>query len=216
MTRFSPLMCVVVCGFLASACVPKRAQTPQPQPASAAAASTDLVVLLPDPGTTRAGRAIVSNPHGRVELAEAGAGARISSGAAPEPTTLDEGDIQRLFGDALASLPPAPQHFVLYFRFESEELTDESRRLVQDVLKAVKRRSEPDVTAIGHTDTTGTPASNIELGLRRAKAVQTMLVDAGLASASIAVTSHGEGELLVRTADGVLEARNRRVEITVR
>jgi len=66
MTRFSPLMCVVVCGFLASACVPKRAQTPQPQPASAAAASTDLVVLLPDPGTTRAGRAIVSNPHGRV------------------------------------------------------------------------------------------------------------------------------------------------------
>jgi len=216
MTRFSPLTCVVVCGFLASACVPKRAQTPQPQPASAAAASTDLVVLLPDPGTTRAGRAIVSNPHGRVELAEAGAGARISSGAAPEPTTLDEGDIQRLFGDALASLPPAPQHFVLYFRFESEELTDESRRLVQDVLKAVKQRSEPDVTAIGHTDTTGTPASNIELGLRRAKAVQTMLVDAGLASASIAVTSHGEGELLVRTADGVLEARNRRVEITVR
>ena len=216
MTRFSPLMCVVVCGFLASACVPKRAQTPQPQPASAAAASTDLVVLLPDPGTTRAGRAIVSNPHGRVELAEAGAGARISSGAAPEPTTLDEGDIQRLFGAALASLPPAPQHFVLYFRFESEELTDESRRLVQDVLKAVKRRSEPDVTAIGHTDTTGTPASNIELGLRRAKAVQTMLVDAGLASASIAVTSHGEGELLVRTADGFLEARNRRVEITVR
>ena len=216
MSRFSPLTCVVVCGFLASACVPKRAQTPQPQPASAAAASTDLVVLLPDPGTTRAGRAIVSNPHGRVELAEAGAGARISSGAAPEPTTLDEGDIQRLFGDALASLPPAPQHFVLYFRFESEELTDESRRLVQDVLKAVKQRSEPDVTAIGHTDTTGTPASNIELGLRRAKAVQTMLVDAGLASASIAVTSHGEGELLVRTADGVLEARNRRVEITVR
>jgi outer membrane protein OmpA-like peptidoglycan-associated protein len=215
MTRPSPLMCVVVCGFVASACVPKRAQTPQPQPASTAA-STDLVVLLPDPGTTTAGRAIVSNPHGRVELAKAGAGARISPGAAPEPTTLDEGDIQRLFGDALASLPPAPQHFVLYFRFESEELTDESRRLVQDVLKAVKQRSEPDVTAIGHTDTTGTPASNIELGLRRAKAVQAMLVDAGLASASIAVTSHGEGELLVRTADGVLEARNRRVEITVR
>ena len=158
----------------------------------------------------------MSNPHGRVELAEAGAGARISSGAAPEPTTLDEADIQRLFGDALASLPPAPQHFVLYFRFESEELTDESRRLVQDVLKAVKRRPEPDVTAIGHTDTTGTPASNIELGLRRAKAVRAMLVDAGLASASIAVTSHGEAELLVRTADGVFEARNRRVEITVR
>ena len=213
MTRFSPLMCVVVCGFLASACVPKRARTPQP---ASTAASTDLVVLLPDPGTATAGRAIVSNPYGRLELAEAGAAARISHGSAPESTTLDEEEIQRLFGDALASLPPAPQHFVLYFRFESEELTDESRRVVQDVLKAVKQRPEPDVTAIGHTDTTGTPATNIELGLRRAKAVQALLADAGLASASIAVTSHGETELLVRTADGVFEARNRRVEITVR
>ena len=32
-----------------------------------------------------------------------------------------------MFGDALDGLPPAPRHFILYFRFESEELTDESR-----------------------------------------------------------------------------------------
>jgi outer membrane protein OmpA-like peptidoglycan-associated protein len=32
----------------------------------------------------------------------------------------------------------------------------------------------------------------------------------------VAVESHGEGALLVRTADGVFEPRNRRVEITVR
>jgi peptidoglycan-associated lipoprotein len=209
MTRLSPLMCVVACGLVSSACVPKRARTPQP-------ASADLIVLLPDPGTTHVGRAIVSNPHGQVDLAEAGAGARIAPGAAPERTTLDEAEVQRRFGAALASLPPAPQHFVLYFRFDSEELTDESRRLVLDVLKAVKQRPEPDVTAIGHTDTTGTPASNIELGLRRANAVRTMLVDAGLAGSSVAVTSHGEAALLVRTADGVIEPRNRRVEITVR
>jgi len=41
-------------------------------------------------------------------------------------------------------------------------------------------------------------------------------VDAGLPASSIAVRSHGEGALLVRTADGVFEPRNRRVEITVR
>jgi outer membrane protein OmpA-like peptidoglycan-associated protein len=209
MTRPSPLMCVVACAIVASACVPKRARTPQPAPA-------DLIVLLPDPGTTHVGRAIVSNPHGQLELTEAGAGARIVAGAAPEPTRLDDADVQRRFADALASLPPAPQRFVLYFRFDSEELTDESRRLMQDVVRAVKQRPEPDVTAIGHTDTMGTPASNIELGLRRATAVRTLLVDAGLAAASVAVTSHGEAELLVRTADGVFEPRNRRVEVTVR
>jgi outer membrane protein OmpA-like peptidoglycan-associated protein len=209
MTRPSPLLCVVVCAVVASACVPKRAQVPQP-------AQADLVVLLPDPGTNAVGRAIVSNSHGAANLAAAGDAARLVAGAAPERTTMDEAAVKRVFGDALASLPPPPAHFVLYFRFDSEALTDESRLLVQDVLKVVKQRPEPDVTAIGHTDTMGTPASNIELGLRRARAVRTMLVDAGLASTSIAVTSHGEADLLVRTADGVFEPRNRRVEITVR
>jgi len=193
----------------ASGCVPKRAQTPQP-------ASSALVVLLPDPGTSTAGNAAVSNDKGRVELAEAGAAASVSPGAARRAMTVQQEEVQRIFGDALGSLPASPQHFVLYFRFDSEELTDESRRLVQDVLMAVKLRPDPEVVAIGHTDTTGTPVKNVELGLRRANTVRLLLVDAGLPAAAVAVRSHGEGALLVRTADGVFEARNRRVEITVR
>jgi outer membrane protein OmpA-like peptidoglycan-associated protein len=205
----------VVLPFLAIAlaaagCVPKkRAQTPQP-------ASSSLIVLLPDPGTTTAGRAYVSNDKGRVDLDEAGAAVSVAAGEAPKAVPLESDDVRRRFGDALASLPAAPQHFVLYFRFDSEELTDESRRLVEDVLKAVKQRPDPEVIAIGHTDTTGTPVKNVELGLRRANAVRMLLVDAGLKAAAVAVTSHGEGALLVRTADGVFEPRNRRVEITVR
>jgi outer membrane protein OmpA-like peptidoglycan-associated protein len=191
-------------------CVPKKsAQTPQPAP-------SELVVLLPDAGTGTTGRAAVSNDKGRVELAEAGAGVSVSPGEAPKAFTMPQDEVQRIFGDALASLPPSPQHFVLYFRFDSEELTDESRRLVQDVLKVVTQRTDPEVVAIGHTDTTGTPVKNVELGLRRANAVRVLLVDAGLRAAAVAVRSHGEGALLVRTADGVFEPRNRRVEITVR
>ncbi len=201
-----PLIALVLA---AAGCVPKKAQTPLP-------ASSNLIVLLPDPGKTTVGRAVVSNDKGTVELSEAGAAATVSPGAAPKATALAQSDVQRIFGDALASLPPLPQHFVLYFRFDSEELTDESRRLVQEVLSVVKQRPDPEVVAIGHTDTTGTPVSNVELGLRRANAVRTILVDAGLRAGSIAVRSHGEGALLVRTADGVFEARNRRVEITVR
>jgi outer membrane protein OmpA-like peptidoglycan-associated protein len=193
----------------AAGCVPKKAQTPQP-------ASSNLIVLLPDAGKTTAGRAVVSNDKGTVDLSEALAAVRVTPGEAPKSAALTQADVQRIFGDALASLPPLPQHFVLYFRFDSEELTDESRRLVQEVLSVVKQRPDPEVVAIGHTDTTGTPNSNVELGLRRANAVRTILVDAGLPAAAIAVRSHGEGALLVRTADGVFEPRNRRVEITVR
>ena len=194
-------------------CVPKKnAKTPQPAPASSSA----LVVLLPDRGTTTAGRAEVSNGKGHVELAEAQAGVTVAPGEAPKPMTMPQEDVQRIFGDALASLPPAPEHFVLYFRFDSEELTDESRRLVQDVLKVVKQRLDPEVVAIGHTDTTGTRAKNVELGLRRALTVRTLLVDAGLPASAVAMRSHGEGALLVQTSDNVFEPRNRRVEITVR
>jgi outer membrane protein OmpA-like peptidoglycan-associated protein len=193
----------------AAGCVPKRAQTPQP-------ATPNLVVLLPDPGKTTTGRAVVSNDRGSVDLNHANDAVTVVAGQAPKALTLPDGDVKRIFGDALASLPPMPQHFILYFRFDSEELTDDSRRLVQDVLAVVKQRPDPEVVAIGHTDTTGTAVKNVELGLRRANTVRALLVDAGLPESSIAVRSHGEGALLVRTADNVFEPRNRRVEITVR
>jgi outer membrane protein OmpA-like peptidoglycan-associated protein len=208
MIRVSPPLGVLAIGLAMLACVPKHAKTTAGVP--------DLVVLLPDPGKTTAGRAVVSNDHGNLDLASPLAAARITAGAAPEAATIDADEVQRIFGDALSSLPPPPKHFTLYFRFDSEELTDESRRLVQDVLKAVKQRPEPDVLAIGHTDTTGSPAKNVELGLRRANTVRALLIKAGLAPTSIAVTSHGEAELLIPTANGVFEPRNRRVEITVR
>jgi outer membrane protein OmpA-like peptidoglycan-associated protein len=74
----------------------------------------------------------------------------------------------------------------------------------------------PDVVVVGHTDTMGTLAANAELGMRRATMVRNMLIDAGLDATTIEVTSHGEGDLLVRTPDETPEPRNRRVEISVK
>jgi outer membrane protein OmpA-like peptidoglycan-associated protein len=47
-------------------------------------------------------------------------------------------------------------------------------------------------------------------------AIRSLLVDAGVAAALIEATSHGETDLLIKTADEVFEPRNRRVEVTVR
>jgi outer membrane protein OmpA-like peptidoglycan-associated protein len=176
------------------------------------------VVLLPDPGNeATVGRAVVSNQAGSVDLTAA----RESTTAAPNQapaavTVLSEADVTRLFGDVLATLPPAPAQFILYFRFESDDLTAESQALVPMVLDAVRNRPFPDVAVIGHTDTTGTAASNVELGLRRANAIRALLIRAGVSADLIAATSHGETDLLIKTADQVAEPRNRRVEITVR
>jgi outer membrane protein OmpA-like peptidoglycan-associated protein len=129
---------------------------------------------------------------------------------------MADAEVRRLFGDALAALPPPAQYFTLNFRFDSEVLTEESRALVPDILRAIGARPVPDVVVVGHTDTTGVSAMNFDLGLKRADTVRDLLVEAGLAASSIEVVSLGESDLLVPTADEVAEPRNRRVEIAVR
>ena len=193
------------------ACGPK---TVKPAPEHRA---ETLTVLLPDSETNAVGRASVTNSAGKTDLkAERESTVAIVGQAPSAATVMDAGDVQRIFGDALSALPPAPTHFMLFYKFDSDELTDESRALVPRILQSVKERPYPDVLIIGHTDTTGTATSNYTLGLRRATAVRTMLVDAGLDASFVEATSHGEADLLVQTADNVREPRNRRVEITVR
>ena len=176
----------------------------------------DVVVLLPDSEGT-VGRATVSNQAGKVDLTLARGATKIAANKAPGAVTvMSESDVRKLFGDVVATLPPPPKHFILFYRFDSEELNDGSKALVQEVLKAVKERKVADVIVLGHTDTMGTRSSNFDLGLRRANSVRALLVKTGLDPSVIDVLSHGEAELLIPTADGVVESRNRRVEITVR
>jgi outer membrane protein OmpA-like peptidoglycan-associated protein len=207
-SRVAVLMAILVASGLVSACAARGAGGVGP--------GQVLVVLLPDADTGTVGRVVVSNPEGSTELATAWSSTRIALAQAPTIRTLSESDVKRRFGDVIATLPPPPRHFTLPFQFDSEELTAEGRRLVQQVLQTVKSYPVPDVVVIGHTDTTGGAQTNVELGLRRANAVRSLLVQAGLSTLAIETRSHGEAELLVKTADNVFEPRNRRVEITVR
>ncbi len=194
---------------LASACGPKRVLEPaRPAPA--------LVVLLPD-ADGKQGRARVSNEFGGTDLTAERHSVSATAERRPGPATvMSEADVKRLFGGALGALPQAPRYFTLYFQFESDRLTEQSRALLPEILKTVKERSFPEVTVVGHTDTMGTPSANLELGLKRANTVRNILVKAGLDPSLVDVTSHGEADLLMRTPDRTAEPHNRRVEISVR
>lgn len=195
-----------------SACapVPVRVEAPQ-RPGET------LTVLLPDAGANSAGRANVSNASGATDLASPFDSAVVLSNRPPSPATrMSEEEVRRVFGDVLAALPPAPQQFTLYFQFESDELTEDSRSTVPRILQAIKEHPVPELLIVGHTDTTGGAGANFGLGRKRAEMVRVFLVSAGLDGASIEVTSHGEADPLVPTADEVLEPRNRRVDISVR
>lgn len=201
----------VLAGTLTAGCGPKRVASAPGRSGQA------TVVLLPDPETGVTGRAHVSNTSGAVNLDAQRESTIVFTDRKPGTVTmLSEAEVKRLFGDALAALPPAPRHFTLYFRFESDELTDDSRALLPKILTSVKERAVPEVVIVGHTDTMGTARANVELGLKRASMVRDQLVGVGLDPKLIEVTSHGEADLLIATRNETAEPRNRRVEISVR
>jgi len=203
------LSAIVIAG-LVSACASPRVRVPE-RPGQT------LAVLLPDADGTTVGRATVSNTSGAAALDTARASTVVSAGEPPAPATvLSETEVDQIFRDALNALPPAPQRFTLYFQFESDELTAESRALLPEILQAVRDHPVPDLTVIGHTDTTGTAGANVALGRTRALMVRGLLVEAGVDAAVMDIASHGESDLQVQTADETLEPRNRRVEISVR
>lgn len=203
----------IVAVVLAAGCGSKRVPPATPT----AAPEPTLLVLLPDPETKVTGRVRVFNEFGSINLATARAASHATANAAPGPaTTISDDEVMKYFGAALAALPPAPRHFTLQFRFESDVLTAESTALIPDILQAVKALAVPEVVVVGHTDTMGDAKSNLALGLKRAGTVRTILIQAGLPTSTIDLRSHGEADLLVKTRNNTAEPRNRRVEITVR
>ncbi|HEY7169867.1 MAG TPA: OmpA family protein [Vicinamibacterales bacterium] len=175
-----------------------------------------VVVLLRDE-TGSVGKASVANKKGDVMLDDEREATRVNGKKPPsKPSPMNEAEVREMFGDALSAMPGGPLRFTLNFKFESDELTDEARAIVPQIVKLVAQRPVPDVVVVGHTDTMGTPAANYELGMKRAMTVRALLVDAGLDPALIEVSSLGETDLLVKTPDETPEPRNRRVDITVR
>jgi outer membrane protein OmpA-like peptidoglycan-associated protein len=194
---------------ITAACGPKRIELP-------VRPGHSLTVLLPDSDTQTAGDASVSNPQGSADLTEERDAALATTGRAPVRGTISAEDVQKIFGDALSALPPPPQRFTVFFRFESDALTEQSQALIPAILAAVRKHAVQDVVVIGHTDTMGTQQANYALGLKRAMMVRNILVEAGLDGSTMQVTSVGELDPLVKTADETPQPRNRRVDIAVR
>ena len=103
----------VIAGLLGASCASRRRPPAQSTPGPP---KPTLVVLLPDPdGTT--GRARVSNEFGAVDLnAERHSTIVLPDGRPAPVRVMEQSEVERIFGAALAALPPAPRHFTLRFR----------------------------------------------------------------------------------------------------
>jgi outer membrane protein OmpA-like peptidoglycan-associated protein len=196
-----------VCLMLLAACA-----TPGPPPVP----KQSMFLVIPDPEgkvgqitlTNRTGTQVLDQPH------------QASTVQSPDetpspPSPLEETEIKRIFGHALAAQPAGPSRFILYFKEDSEELTPESEVLLPEVFRTVRDRGALDISVVGHTDTIGARDYNYQVSLRRARKVADLLASQGVDRNILDIESHGEDNLLVKTGDQVREPRNRRVEITV-
>jgi len=198
------LIVAIVIGVLVAACASKP---PVVSPKG-------IVVLLPEKDgqptavtVTQGDRQIVlDQPYAAAKVASQGLDAYQSN----------QQEVEKEFGPAIAAQPVRANAFVLYFVEGKDEFTDESKRLVEQLLADVARRPVPDVLVVGHTDAVGTDQVNDALGQRRAETVRTALISRGIAAGDIRAISRGKRAPAVPTADGVAEPRNRRVEIIVR
>jgi len=181
------------------------------------AAKENLVILGTSPDC-KVGALQVTTDKGSQMLSEEGKAIRIedknSLPSPPEPITSEES--QRLFADALQVHPLMPESFLLYFELNSNELTQESQKLIAEIVTAVQRRQSRDISLIGHTDRLGSDEHNRRLSLQRAKVVFDLLRAADIAESDMTIIYHGEGNPLIPTADNIAEPRNRRVEVMVR
>lgn len=103
------------------------------------------------------------------------------------------------------------------FGFDSSELSDEARAMLDDLAADLRQRNENVYIEIqGHTDATGSDDYNLELGQKRADAVQRYLnLRHAVALNRMSVVSYGESAPVAdnETRDG--RSANRRVVLVV-
>jgi peptidoglycan-associated lipoprotein len=98
----------------------------------------------------------------------------------------------------------------VYFDFDRSSIKSEFYPVLDKHAAFLMKNMDQKVVIEGHTDQRGTPEYNIALGERRAKAVETYLLNAGVSSSQITVVSYGEEKPAVMGSSEYAFAQNRR------
>ena len=117
---------------------------------------------------------------------------------------------------APAPVAAAARSYLVFFDWDKATLTDRARLIVADAAQASTKVQTTRIEVNGNADTSGTPAYNQGLAMRRAQSVAAELVKDGVKKEQIVIMSFGDTHPLVPTGPGVREPQNRRVEIILK
>ena len=100
----------------------------------------------------------------------------------------------------------------VYFEFDKTTLKPESLTVLNELIGIFTKHSNLDILIVGHADNIGADEYNLDLSLRRAKAVMNYLVSKGIDPKRVSTEGYGESRPVAsnETRDG--RKLNRRVE----
>jgi outer membrane protein OmpA-like peptidoglycan-associated protein len=113
------------------------------------------------------------------------------------------------------NLPELLSKLIPNFATDRSELNAPAQTALKQLAALLKDKPEVKLKIVGHADSQGTDEYNQKLGLRRAQAVKTFLVNHGLPAERFTVVSLGESKPIVDNSSEAEMAKNRRVEFIV-
>lgn len=99
---------------------------------------------------------------------------------------------------------------VVYFDFDRSNVRSDAYSILDKHADFLTKNPGQSIVIEGHCDSRGTPEYNIALGERRAKAVETYLMNAGVSASQISVVSYGEEKPVAMGGTEAAFAQNRR------
>jgi len=108
----------------------------------------------------------------------------------------------------------------IYYNLDSASLTEDSKRVIDEMLLPQLLGKHTSVEIMSHTDSRGSASYNQALSQQRAQSVVDYLASKGIERARLKATGYGETRLVNRCADGVdctdeEHRQNRRTEFRI-
>jgi OOP family OmpA-OmpF porin len=113
-----------------------------------------------------------------------------------------------------AAPAPQPETFTIYFDLNKATLNEKGRRDVDRIVARARAINAKNIVVEGYADRSGSNAYNMRLSQRREAAVHDAIHLAGI-NVPINGQAFGETRPAKQTKDGVREASNRRVDVTI-
>ena len=103
----------------------------------------------------------------------------------------------------------------ILFPFNSTEILPDGRANLQTLASSLEKYPNSDILIVGHTDSVGTDAYNLDLSQRRAQAASAYLQQLGVPASRLHAVGKGESEPIQSNDTDAGRAQNRRVEIAI-